>query len=54
MSTHMFSWRNKKNINKFWLKKNNNTYCAFDIFQEVVLCLMLYKEELNLQTFVMI
>ena len=30
------------------------TYCAFDIFQKVVLCLALYTEEVNLQTFVVI
>ena len=29
-------------------------YYAFDIFQKVVLCLTLYTEEVNLQTFVMI
>ena len=29
-------------------------YCAFNIFQKVVLCLAIYTEEVNLQTFVMI
>ena len=27
-------------------------YCAFDIFQKVVFCLVLYTEEVNLQTFI--
>ena len=31
-----------------------NIKCAFDIFQKVVFCLVLYKEEVNLQSFVMI
>ena len=31
-----------------------NTNCAFDSFQKVFFCLMLYIEEVNLQTFVMI
>ena len=29
-------------------------YCAFDIFQKVVFCLVLYTKEVNLQTFIMI
>ena len=29
-------------------------YCAFNIFQKVVFCLMPYTDEVNLQTFVMI
>ena len=33
---------------------SDKTYCAFNIFQKVVFCLMLYTEEINLQTFVMI
>ena len=34
--------------------QNKQTYCAFDFFQNVVFCLALYTEEVNLQTFVMI
>ena len=30
------------------------SYCAFDIFQKVVFCFVIYTEEVNLQTFVMI
>ena len=30
------------------------TYCAFAIFHKVILCLALYTEDVNLQTFVMI
>ena len=29
-------------------------YCAFNIFQKVVFCLVIYTDEVNLQTFVMI
>ena len=29
-------------------------YCAFNIFQKVVFCLMLYTKEVNLLTFIMI
>ena len=36
------------------LAEDPRYYCAFNIFQKVVCCLVLYTDEVNLQTFVMI
>ena len=44
----------KKKVDKKKSASKEQHYCAFDIFQEVVFCLTIYTEEVNLQNFVMI